>query len=402
MANQVNAQLQPGVAAPRRATPPPQHRCTVASATAIAQQIDSGGWRYVGSGVGQKFMQGSTVSVSLPDGSTKAIPTWFTHQGMLVLRCPVTGELFMFTRSTTHSPARAPRGLGAVMATLAPCEVYNLNLTWQPANDPQLPSFIQQGLMSPPDSNGVRTVTIINMSGQAWTLPQTFGQYVISAATSGGISTTGACAAPPPATVVCPPGKHWNGTACVGVMPIGTPCPAGTIGSVINGRLVCQPVVHETIPAPTGATGPVGTTNAGIYTYATGHRTQMTTSVSGGGSLPPAFLNLTNATVQAQMDSVVPGAFKIASVSYVNGTLVILADYCGKPYNVQSPQSQLVGTTTVSTTYQDMGASPAGVCPAAASTSMSTGTKVALGVVGAAVLGGGGFLAYKKFGKKRR
>jgi hypothetical protein len=401
MANQVNAQLQPGVAAPRRATPPPQHRCTVASATAIAQQIDSGGWRYVGSGVGQKFMQGSTVSVSLPDGSTKAIPTWFTHQGMLVLRCPVTGELFMFTRSTTHSPARAPRGLGAVVATLAPCEIYNLNLTWQPANDPQLPSFIQQGLMSPPDSNGVRTVTIINMSGQAWTLPQTFGQYVISAASSGGISTTGACAAPPPATIVCPPGKAWNGTACVSVAPLVGGCPPGQAGSVVNGRFVCRPTVHETIPAPTGGTA-TGGASAGIYTYATGHRTQMTTSVSGGGSLPPSFLSLTTATVQAQMDATVPGAFKIASVSYVNGTLVILADYCGKPYNVQSPQSQVVGTTTVSTTYQDMGVSPAGVCPAAASTSMSTGAKVAIGVVAAAVLGGGGLLAYKKLGKKRR
>jgi len=393
MASQVNAQLQPGVAAPRRATPPPQHRCTVASATAIAQQIDNGGWRYMGNGAGQKLIAGSPAQARMPDGSSKSIPTWFTSQGMLVLQCPYTGQLFMFTRSTTHSPARAPRGLGAIVATLAPCEIYNLNLTWQPANDPQLPSFIQQGLISQPDSNLVQTLTIINMGGQAWQLPQTFGHYVISAATSGGILTTGACAPKPPAPPAGPPPS---------IMPIGGLCPAGTVGTVINGRFVCQPTVHETIPTPSGTTGATGGAAAGIYTYATGHRTQMTTSVSGGGSLPPAFLNLTKATVQAQMDATVPGAFKIANVSYVNGTLVIVADYCGKPYNVQSPQSQVVGTTTVTTSYQDISASPAGVCPAAAAVGMSTGTKVALGVVGAAVLGGGGFLAYKKFGKKRR
>lgn len=402
MTSQVNAQLQPGIAAPRRATPPPQHRCTVASATAIAQQIDNGGWRYMGNGAGQKLIAGSPAQARMPDGSSKSIPTWFTSQGMLVLQCPYTGQLFMFTRSTTHSPARAPRGLGAIVATLAPCEIYNLNLTWQPANDPQLPSFIQQGLISQPDSNLVQTLTIINMGGQAWQLPQTFGHYSIGSATSAGLLTTGACAAPPPATIVCPPGQHWNGSACVGVLAFNGACPPGTVGSVINGRFVCQPTVHETVPASTGTTGATGGAAAGIYTYATGHRTQMTTSVSGGGSLPPAFLNLTTPTVQSQMDATVPGAFKIASVSYVNGTLVILADYCGKSYNVQSPQSQVVGTTTVTTSYQDISASPAGVCPAAAAVGMSTGTKVALGVVGAAVLGGGGFLAYKKFGKKRR
>lgn len=81
----------------------PPHRCTRASATAIARQIDPAWTIAPGSASGVDGMTEIMANVVTPMGP-KTIPTWQKGQQM-VLQCPYTGELFLFTK--------APKQLGA-------------------------------------------------------------------------------------------------------------------------------------------------------------------------------------------------------------------------------------------------------------------------------------------------
>jgi hypothetical protein len=87
------------------------HKCTVASATKIAQQLPGAPWVYAGSISGIAGMAQGQATVTTPSG-TKTIPYWWDNvlpdggrnRGRmpmrLVLQCQVSKELFRFERST--------------------------------------------------------------------------------------------------------------------------------------------------------------------------------------------------------------------------------------------------------------------------------------------------------------
>jgi hypothetical protein len=86
------------------------HKCTIASATKIAQQIPGAPWVYAGSITGVANMTEARATVVTPQG-TKTIPYWYDNvlpdgitrnRGLmpmrLVIQCPHSGELFRFQR----------------------------------------------------------------------------------------------------------------------------------------------------------------------------------------------------------------------------------------------------------------------------------------------------------------
>jgi hypothetical protein len=78
----------------------PPHKCTAASAQAIARQLDPR-WTYAGSVSSVRGMKETMAHVTTSMGS-KTIPTW-TDGKSLVIQCPYTGEHFRFTRSGTQA-----------------------------------------------------------------------------------------------------------------------------------------------------------------------------------------------------------------------------------------------------------------------------------------------------------
>ena len=89
----------------------PPHRCTAASATAIAQQLPGAPWVYAGVVANHDGMKESTAPVITPMGS-KTIPYWtdnllpsgYRNRGTmpthLVIQCPFTGEQWsLFSKS---------------------------------------------------------------------------------------------------------------------------------------------------------------------------------------------------------------------------------------------------------------------------------------------------------------
>ena len=89
----------------------PPHRCTRASSTAIARQIDPAWTIAPGSASGVDGMTEIMANVVTPMGP-KTIPTWQKGQQM-VLQCPYTGELFLFTKAPKQLGAARPLGAGA-------------------------------------------------------------------------------------------------------------------------------------------------------------------------------------------------------------------------------------------------------------------------------------------------
>jgi len=79
------------------------HKCTAKSATAIAQQLPGAPWAYAGSlNRGCPLPMQVTerhYDVTTPVGR-KNIPAFYGNDGRLVLRCPTTGEQFVFTRAS--------------------------------------------------------------------------------------------------------------------------------------------------------------------------------------------------------------------------------------------------------------------------------------------------------------
>jgi hypothetical protein len=79
------------------------HKCTKASATKIAQQIAGGGWQYVGDGAGVAPYRVGFYEVTIPEGpetgTRKRIPAKFSRDGQMILECPYTHELFLFSRA---------------------------------------------------------------------------------------------------------------------------------------------------------------------------------------------------------------------------------------------------------------------------------------------------------------
>jgi hypothetical protein len=77
----------------------PPHVCTAGSALRLAQQIEGGGWTYAGTTSIAACISGTHYTVTMPDGSSKTIPAWFTkNPNELVLACPYTHETFLFRR----------------------------------------------------------------------------------------------------------------------------------------------------------------------------------------------------------------------------------------------------------------------------------------------------------------
>jgi len=97
---------------------PPPHRCSAASSSQIAKQLDPR-WSYASSPsqlpAGAKK---SYVEVQTPTAKKK-IPTW-TAGSSLILQCPYTGQYFKFTKGPAQLGAGAPRiGAGDFNSDLA-------------------------------------------------------------------------------------------------------------------------------------------------------------------------------------------------------------------------------------------------------------------------------------------
>ena len=75
----------------------PPHRCTVASATAIAQQLPGAPWKYAGTVASTAGMGETIAPVVTPMGS-KSIPVWHAADGSIVTQCPYSGQAFRFVR----------------------------------------------------------------------------------------------------------------------------------------------------------------------------------------------------------------------------------------------------------------------------------------------------------------
>ena len=103
----------------------PPHRCTAASATAIAQQLPGAPWVYAGIVTSHDGMRESTAPVTTPMGS-KTIPYWTDNllpgggrnRGLmpthLIIQCPYTGEMWsLFAKRLYGTGAARPLGAGA-------------------------------------------------------------------------------------------------------------------------------------------------------------------------------------------------------------------------------------------------------------------------------------------------
>jgi hypothetical protein len=127
------------------------HKCTAQSASSIAAQIDPR-WRYRQSLAPDAALRCGPVEtrthdVVTPEGRKRIEARY--QCGMLLLRCPYTGEQFVFEKSL---------GMGAHPSTIGPCDVFTVELDVSqaqiPPNTPptQLPQFfnVPAGLFSGP------------------------------------------------------------------------------------------------------------------------------------------------------------------------------------------------------------------------------------------------------------
>jgi Glycosyl transferase family 2 len=89
----------------RYAGKPPPHRCSAASASGIAKQLDPR-WKYVSSPKELPVGAVKTYATVQTPTAKKNIPTW-TEGGTLFLQCPYTGQLFAF-RQVAQIGAGAP------------------------------------------------------------------------------------------------------------------------------------------------------------------------------------------------------------------------------------------------------------------------------------------------------
>lgn len=76
----------------------PPHRCTVASATAIAQQLPGAPWVYAGTVASTAGMRETISAVTTPMGR-KNIPVWHASDGSITTQCPYTGSRFRFVKA---------------------------------------------------------------------------------------------------------------------------------------------------------------------------------------------------------------------------------------------------------------------------------------------------------------
>jgi hypothetical protein len=195
--------------------------------------------------------------------------------------------------------------------------------------------------------------------------------YPVISATVTGKSTSGACA--PKQVVFCPSGKTWDPTTktCVSTgVVLTTPGPGGAVGGAWHGS------------------GGVG---AGTFTRVKGTRGR--TLVEASGALPAAYLGMTPAGMQAILNASFPGQYSNVAVVYPTATsLQVDYDYCGPTATVPSPGSVTDGAVTLTSTFSQIG-----TATSCGSSSMSKGTKIALGVGGGVVAAGAAWAGYRLY-----
>jgi hypothetical protein len=205
----------------------------------------------------------------------------------------------------------------------------------------------------------------------------------------------------PPLTHVCPPGTSW----VLLPFPGHCSCPAGSSWSSAQNKCVQSP--HYGTPFQTAVPLTKGRRYRKVITSST-------------GVLPPAYRAMTIASYQATVDA---AKWKVISVTYDptgEKTLTIIADYCGPPSSVTSPDSTSVGgmvvlhgawsnispaaassCTSTGATQQHGSGAGSTQTQAPAAQSSNTGTYIAIGA-GALVVVGGIALAMSSKKKKRR
>ena len=149
-----------------------------------------------------------------------------------------------------------------------------------------------------------------------------------------------------------------------------------------------------TTPGPGGAVGgawpAAGASAQGLHRV---KGTRGRTLVEASGALPAAYLGMTPAGMQAILNASFPGQYSNVAVVYPTATsLQVDYDYCGPTATVPSPGSVTDGAVTLTSTFSQIGT--ATWC---GSSSMSKGTKIALGVEAGVVAAGAAWAGYRLY-----
>lgn len=97
------------------------HKCTAASSAKIAAQIDPA-WKFAGSQPPGFWIRCRTRQLEhdvVTATGPKRIPAWYCGDDMMLLKCPYTGEVFIFRRSSGLGAAPRRVGLGQIDLTSA-------------------------------------------------------------------------------------------------------------------------------------------------------------------------------------------------------------------------------------------------------------------------------------------
>ena len=296
--------------------------------------------------------------------------------------------------------SRRPHGLGAAPTVVLPRHGWSAtvsNAVKFAAQGGPVPAELQAGRIAggAADGKGNAIVSGVYQGTVPYTMPTQFqdsaSTYVLVSSTTtpypappclpGETLINGGCVPPVILLHQCPAGQTWDNAKQRGVAPAPPPvitlhdCGPGMLWDQASGK--CLPIGG-------------GTTRATTFTIVQGHKIQMT--ISSATSLPGDYLNKDAAAFQAMLDaSKGKNAYTVGNVMYNGSSVAVTMVRNGPPVTVPSPITEVVSGVTVTTTFTDQGLAAS-----------SGSSKVVYYVAGGAVVYGLGYLAWRKYGKKRR